>query len=82
MKTHKNLYSRVCDFQNLLKSYRQARKNKSGRDYVIGFEWELEKNLLEIKGELENRSYEFGQYKKFCVFDPKRRLISAAPFRE
>ncbi len=82
MKTYKNLYHRVCDFQNLLKSFYQARKSKSNRDYVIGFEWELEKGLLQIKKELEEQNYQFGQYKKFYVFDPKRRLISAAPFRD
>ncbi len=80
MKTYKNLYDQVCDFQNILESYKQARKCKLNSDYVIHFEWELEKNLFEIKEKLENQIYQFGQYKQFYVFDPKRRLISAAPF--
>ena len=37
MKTYKNLYSQVYDFQNLLKSYHQARRCKSEKSYIINF---------------------------------------------
>jgi retron-type reverse transcriptase len=82
MKTYKNLYSQVYDFQNLLKSYYQARKCKSKKKYIIDFEWNLEKNLFDIQKKLKNRNYQFGQYQSFYVSDPKERLIFAAPFRD
>lgn len=82
MKTYKNLYSQVYDFQNLLKSYYQARKCKSKKKYIIAFEWNLEKNLFNIQKKLKNRNYQFGQYQSFYVSDPKKRLIFAAPFQD
>jgi len=82
MKTYKNLYSQVYDFQNLLKSYYQARKCKSKKGYIIAFEWNLEKNLFDIQKQLKNCNYQFGQYQSFYVSDPKERLIFAAPFQD
>ncbi len=80
MKPAKNLYDEIYDFDNLLKSYYQARKGKSQKKEVIVFEWNLERNLFEIQEKLKNNSYQFGQYQSFYVSDPKRRLILAAPF--
>jgi len=82
MKTYKNLYSQVCDFQNLLKSYYQARRCKSKKGYIIDFEWSLEKNLFDIQKKLKDHNYQFGQYQSFYVSDPKKRLIFAAPFQD
>jgi len=82
MKTYKNLYAQVYDFQNLLKSYYQARRCKSKKGYIIAFEWNLEKNLFDIQKKLKNHNYQFGQYQSFYVSDPKKRLIFAAPFQD
>lgn len=82
MKTYKNLYFQVLDFQNLLKSYYQARRCKSKKKYIIVFEWNLEKNLFDIQDKLKNCNYQFGQYQSFYVSDPKERLIFAAPFQD
>lgn len=80
MKPAKNLYDEIYDFDNLLKSYYQARKGKSQKKEVIVFEWNLERNLFEIQEKLKNNSYQFGRYQSFYISDPKRRLILAAPF--
>jgi hypothetical protein len=34
MKTYRNLYSQVYDFENLVLAYRKARKGKRGKAYV------------------------------------------------
>ena len=82
MKTYKNLYPQIYDFQNLLKSYYQARRCKSEKRYIIEFEWNLEKNLFYIQNKLKDCNYQFGQYQSFYVSDPKKRLIFAAPFQD
>jgi len=43
---------------------------------------ELEKNLFVLQKELQNRTYKHGPYKDFIVKDSKKRLISAAPYRD
>jgi len=82
MKTYKNLYPRIHDFENLYTAYRLARRGKRGRVAVASFEFDLEGNLLALESELREQSYEPGAYTNFYIHEPKRRLVSAAPFRD
>jgi len=82
MKTHKHLYSQIASFDNLYLAFKAARKGKRARQDIAGFEFNLEENLLEIQGELQEETYRPGGYRNFHIKDPKPRLISAAPFRD
>ena len=82
MKTYKNLYSQVWAWDNLYCAYRKARKGKRARASVAAFEWDLEGNLVRLQDELAAQTYRPGSYDSFYIHEPKRRLISAAPFRD
>ncbi|MBN1485614.1 MAG: RNA-dependent DNA polymerase [Chloroflexia bacterium] len=82
MKRYKNLYPQVVSFANLHEAYRKAAKGKRGQPNVASFELELEANLFRLQEELESKTYHPGPYYSFYISDPKRRLISAAPFRD
>jgi hypothetical protein len=75
MKTYRNLYSQVWSFENLYLAWRKARKGKRSRPQVARFERVQE-------AELRDFTYEPGPYHSFFIHDPKKRLISAAPFRD
>lgn len=45
------------------------------------FEQNLDAELLALHRELTAKTYQPGEYVHFVVYEPKRRLISAAPFR-
>ena len=47
---------------------------------VASFEFDLERNLLQLEAELRNQTYSPCFYTNFYVHEPKRRLVSAAPF--
>ena len=49
---------------------------------VARFEDGVADHLLELQAELVTGSYRPGPYKQFTIQEPKRRLISAAPFRD
>ena len=49
---------------------------------MADFEYDLEVNLIQIQEELKSGSYHPGQYVSFYVHEAKRRLVSAAPFRD
>ncbi len=49
---------------------------------VAKFNFGLENELLKLEDELKNQVYKPGNYRHFYVNDPKRRLISAAPYRD
>jgi RNA-directed DNA polymerase len=82
LKTYKHLYPQVCSWANLHLAWRKARKGKRGKESAAAFEFDLESNLIELQRELEAKTYRPGAYYSFYIHDPKRRLISAAPFRD
>jgi RNA-directed DNA polymerase len=82
MKTYKNLYPKIYDFENLYWAFRAARKGKRSRAAVAAFEFDLEHNLLTLQDELRDQTYRPGDYDNFYIYEPKRRLVSAAPFRD
>jgi retron-type reverse transcriptase len=75
-------YSQICSWSNLLLAYRKASKGKRGYYNVASFENRLADRLLELKFELLNFCYSPGGYVHFYIHEPKRRKISAAPFRD
>lgn len=90
-KTFKDLYPQVYDFRNLYLAYRKARRGgKRKHTTVASFEIHLEENLWGLHAELRDKTYRPGPYRNFVVgpwqhgrlWAPKRRLISAAPFRD
>ncbi len=82
MKTYRNLYSQIYEWDNLLNAWRKARKGKRGRSPAASFEYDVEANLLQLQKELAEKTYKPGAYTSFYIHEPKRRLISAAPFRD
>lgn len=77
-----SLYQKVCSWENLLLAFRKAGKGKRGKAPAASFEYRLEDNLITLQTELREKTYRPGTYDSFYVHDPKRRLISAAPFRD
>ena len=82
MKTYKNLYPQICAFDNLYWAYRAARRGKRDRAAVADFEFDMEHNLFALEDELCAQTYQPGPYTNFYIYEPKRRLVSAAPFRD
>jgi RNA-directed DNA polymerase len=82
MKTYKNLYPQICDFANLYHAFRAAARRKRGRPDVAAFEIDLEGNLFRLRRELLAHRYRPGPYHHFTILAPKRRKVSAAPFRD
>jgi retron-type reverse transcriptase len=82
MKRHGNLFTRVCTFENLLLAARKASRGKRFRDNILTFNAVLEKEILLLQKQLRSQTYRPGSYMAFYIYEPKKRLISAAPFRD
>ena len=76
------MYDQLCSWDNLLWAYRRASKGKRGQSPAAIFEYRLEDNLLQLQDELLTQTDCPGAYHSFYIHEPKRRLISAAPFRD
>lgn len=75
-------YAQVYDWDNLYLAWRKAARGKRGGVAAARFEYHLEDNLVMLQEELAARTYRPGAYTSFYIHEPKKRLISAAPFRD
>ena len=82
MKRHGNLWKDIIDEDNLFLAAYKAAKGKRFQSNVLTFNAKLGDNIVKIKRELESQTYKPGSYRTFEIFEPKKRMISAAPFRD
>lgn len=82
MKTHNNLYTKLCSRENLQCAFLKARKRKAKKWCVQEFEKHLDQELLALHQELATLTYQPRSLKKFIIRDPKTRAIHASHFRD
>jgi retron-type reverse transcriptase len=82
MKRVGNLWYKIIDFENLLTASKKAQKGKRFHEDVLRFNYDLEGELFDIRDELMEKTYQPGEYKTFEISEPKKRMISAAPYRD
>ena len=81
-KRHDHLFDRIADFGALHAAAKRAVIGKRKKPGASAFFANLERELLSLERQLREGSYRSGRYTAFEVHDPKKRLVSAAPFRD
>ena len=76
------LYSQLCSYGNLYLAFKNARKGKTLKPYVIEFDHKFKDNLLQLRTELLFHSYKPKPLQTFILRDPKTRKISKSHFRD
>lgn len=83
MKIPLGLWERVTSYDNL---DRACRATLAGGRALRGegavFQFNRERLLMSIQASLVNRTYRHGAYRSFTVFEPKERIVLAAPLRD
>lgn len=64
----------------LHRAWAKASRGKRGQPEVAAFELNQGAELLQLQTKLRSGAYRPGGYRSFVIHDPKRRLVSAAPF--
>jgi retron-type reverse transcriptase len=82
MKSFKHLFPQICSFENLLLAAKKAQRGQRFKPAAARFNFELEEELLRLQEELQTKTWKAGPYTEFHVYEPKKRLISAAPYRD
>ncbi len=82
MKRYGDLWEKIITFENIYEEFNKTlkgkRKNYNANEFFIN----AEDKIIEICEQLKNNNYKFGKYSTFYVYDPKERMISAAPFKD
>lgn len=76
------MFASIVSWDNLWLAYRKAAKGKRGKASAARFEFQVADRLAELQMELTTKTYRPGPYHHFTIHEPKRRKISAAPFRD
>lgn len=76
------IYGDIVDFENLYKASQSAQKDKRYRRDVLEFNAHLEENIIQIQNELIWKEYKVGEYREWYIYEPKKRLIMALPYRD
>ena len=82
MKRYGNLWGDVASIENLFIASKKAQRGKRFRENVLLFNFNLEEELLTLHEELIAKTYLPGIYRTFLIVEPKKRMISAAPYRD
>lgn len=75
-------HGELCSWENLLLAAERAARGKHGSPSAAAIDYGREEQLLDLRSELNAETWTPGGYCSFYIHDPKRRLISAAPFRD
>jgi retron-type reverse transcriptase len=76
------MFASITEWDNLWLAYKAAAKGKRSTASVARFEFQVADRLIELQDELLAKTYRPGPYTHFTIHEPKRRKISAAPFRD
>lgn len=77
-----SMYASIVEWDNLWLAYRKAAKGKRGIASAARFEYQVADRLVALQADLQTKTYLPGPYTHFSIHEPKRRKISAAPFRD
>ena len=80
-KAH-DLFDAIASFPALHAAAVRAARGKRAKPGVAAFLADLEKEVLRLERELKTGRYRPGRYTTIEIFDPKHRVVSAAPFRD
>ncbi len=72
----------IFTFENIYEAHKKCRKSKQHKGEVIRFEVNLSENIYKLVNEIKTRKYKVGKYKQFIIYEPKKRLIEALPYRD
>jgi len=82
MRRAANLIERIADADNLRLAFWKASKGKRTKASVLEFRADLDRRLLELRDDLLGGDMQWGPYHTFMIYDPKKRMICAAPLRD
>lgn len=82
MKIYKNVFEKIISLENLFSAWDKFSSDKRKKKDVQRFEFELEKNIFQLRRELVGKQYRHEPYTSFYIQDPRQRHIHKASVRD
>ena len=81
MEKYQHVFDSFTDFENMYDGYRLAARGKRYKQGVLDYSAHLEENLINSINQLHWKTYEISSVREFYEYFPKKRIITAWPFR-
>ena len=81
MEKFRHVFEKFIDFDNMYDGYRLAARGKRYMPGVLDYSAHLEENLINSINELVWKTYKITNIHEFYEYFPKKRIITAWPFR-
>ena len=81
-KKARHLFDAIASFAALRSAALRAAKGKRAKPGAAAFLANLETEVLRLERQLVSGRYRPGGYRTIEIFDPRHRMVSAAPFRD
>ncbi|MEM9355832.1 MAG: RNA-directed DNA polymerase [Pseudomonadota bacterium] len=81
-RRHIDLFERIATFAALRTAASKAILGKRRKPGAAAFMANLEREILRLERGLNEGTYRPGRYVEIEIWDPKHRIVSAAPFRD
>ena len=78
----RGLFERIIANENLYLAAHRAALGKRFRDNIALWRLDMEAHVVRLHEDLKAGKYRHGRYRVFQIYDPKKRFISVAPFRD
>ena len=69
-------------YESFYRAYVRAKEKKTSKYEILKFELDLETQLVSILEQIKKGTYHFGKYREFIIYEPKKRVIQALPYRD
>lgn len=82
MKRQGNLYSEICEFENLNNAFLKVSKGRRFSKDILQYKINLEDKLTILQNELINKNYIPSSYRTFTIHKPKERIIYVSSVKD
>ncbi|MFP5387194.1 MAG: reverse transcriptase/maturase family protein [Bacteriovoracia bacterium] len=83
MNPSETLFDKVSSFENLVQSFKDCSRGKKSKMGYQNYLFAYGEKLKYIEEELKKtKTFRWFGYREFDVFEPKKRLVMAAPYRD
>lgn len=76
------MFNDIISTENLLEAWKEFLKGKRNKKDVQDFQYRLSDNIIALRNDLKNKTYNHGGYYAFNISDPKPRNIHKASVRD
>lgn len=75
-----DFFNQLFSFRNLYRAHLRSRNSKRAVPSVVDYEMNISSNITRLRYDILRGEYAINAYKKFYIYEPKKRLIQACAY--